>query len=116
MCGILVFLPGSSTITQLHELYKNHALLCSEDKYKLLKMVHWWFEDYLKDRVQRVIINSSFSSWKHVPIGVLQESVLGPFLFLVFITDITSVVSVIQDFLYTMLISLLKLKIENKLH
>ncbi|GBP39269.1 Probable RNA-directed DNA polymerase from transposon BS [Eumeta japonica] len=49
-------------------------------------------ESYLSDRIQRVDINGERSSGSAVNMGVPQGSVLGPFLFLVYINDLPHLV------------------------
>ena len=47
-----------------------------------------WIEQWLTDRVQRVVVGGDVSSWKSVLSGVPQGSVIGPILLLVHINDL----------------------------
>jgi len=47
-----------------------------------------WLEKWLIDRRQWVVVDGEVSNWKSVLRGVLQGSVLGPILFLIYINDL----------------------------
>ena len=60
--------------------------------YGIQSQVHNWVCDFLRDRRQQVALGSSLSTVKRVASGVLQGSVLGPTLFLIYVNELPSLV------------------------
>ena len=60
----------------------------------------YWFVNFLLCRSQYVSINSSVSSTKSVKPGVIQGSVIGPFLFSLFINTLPNVLSYCKFLLF----------------
>jgi len=109
------FMPGDSTVNQLVYMYNLFAkalndkkdiqlVFCDQSKafdkvwhpgliYKLQTFgisgpILEWFNSYLSNRRQRVVIANATSTWKTIKSGVPQGSILGPLLFLIHINDI----------------------------
>ena len=47
-----------------------------------------WFSSYLSGRYQTESVNSTFSDFKDINVGVTQGSILGPILFIIYVNSL----------------------------
>ena len=79
----------------------NHEILLGKlERYRVQGMPLRLMARYLKDRKQCVTIDGHFSRQRTINIGVPQGSILGPWLFLIYINDLPNISSVFWPILY----------------
>lgn len=81
--------------------YLNHNILLQKlDAYGVRGVANVLFQSYLCNRMQCVAIDGCVSSQKKIRSGVPQGSVLGPFLFNVYVNDIVKLDATVNFVLY----------------
>ena len=70
----------------------HRRLLTKLKSYGIGGKVLCWSKDFLNNRKQRVTVKWSFSEWRDITSGILQDMVLVIILFLIFINDLPKVV------------------------
>ena len=79
----------------------NHKILLQKrEHYGIRGNVLSWFQSYLTGRFQYVSVNGHVSTTLPIICGVSQGSVVGPLLFLIYVSDLASVSKVLKFYLF----------------